>query len=198
MATVRLNVTTAGLDAMQAILDPARFRKDVSAGLRYAGRGAKTTAAKEIGARYALTAARIKQDIKTPVILENAVDIPFDRRPPTLRAYSGRPTGSRTTSRGTGLPTGIKFKIFKGPYQTRQNVFWAQTKGQPFPGLPMRRPPLGNQSYGYGVAYGPSIGAIFTGEGRLAPELRKATVERFQVQFITGVKRELGRRSRGF
>ena len=190
---VSLDITTAGLDNMRAILDPVRFRKDVAAGLRYAGKGAKTTAAKEIGGRYALTAARIKQDIKDPKVDDDTLELRFSRVAPTLRAYSGKPTGTRA-----GRPVGLSFKIFKGKAQKNTSVFWLNVGGQGSPGLPFRRPPLGDKSYGYGVAYGPSIGSIFGGQSAFGEDIRGKTTQRAQEQFIKGVERELARRNRGF
>ena len=182
MATVRLDITTAGLDAMQAILDPVRFRKDVSAGLRYAGSGAKTTAAKEIGARYALTSARIKQDISNPVVQTNALLLKFGRRPPTLRGYGGRPL-----ARG-----GYSYQIFRGQRERRSDIFELPIG----PGLPFRR--TGKGRSGLTVMYGPSVGSIFVGRSRFGDEVRRVTTERVMVQFVTGVKREQARRARGY
>jgi hypothetical protein len=192
--TVSLDITTAGLSNMQALLNPAQFRKDVSAGLRYAGKGAKVTAAKEIGGRYVLTAARIKQDISTPKLTDDGIELRFARKAPTLRAYGGKPTGTTKA----GRPIGLAFKIFKGKQQKNPNVFWLNVGGQPSPGLPFRRPPLGDKSYGYGVAYGPSIGSIFGGKSAFGEVIREATTQRVQEHFIKGVQRAMARRNRGF
>jgi hypothetical protein len=184
MAVARLDITTTGLDAMAAILDPARFRKDVTAGLRYASSGVKTTAAKEIGARYTLTAARIKQDIGKPQVSGDAITIRFGRRPPTLRGYSGRPL-----ARG-----GISYSVFRGQREKRSDVFWLPIGGAP--GLPFRRVKPGRQ--GLIVLYGPSVGSIFAGKSMFGESIRGTTTARAQEQFIKGIERELARRSRGF
>jgi hypothetical protein len=195
MAVARLDITTTGLDAMAAILDPARFRKDVTAGLRYASSGVKTTAAKEIGARYTLTAARIKQDIRKPQASGDAITIRFGRRPPTLRGYSGRPLAPRGGNSGRPLARGgISYSVFRGQREKRSDVFWLPIGGAP--GLPFRRVKPGRQ--GMIVLYGPSVGSIFAGKSLFGESIRGTTTAKAQEQFIKGIERELARRSRGF
>lgn len=193
MASVEIDITTAGLDVVQSLLDPKRFKRDVAAGLRYAGKGATVTAAKEIGALYNLTAARIKKDIRKPQLSGDSIRIPFARTAPTLNAFGARPLSTKG-----GKPTGLKASIFRGQRISNPKAFWLKLPGGGPHGLPFRRPPLGSQTYGYGVAYGPSIGAIFTGKSRFGDQLRDKTSQRVQEQFIKGVQREIDRRSRGF
>jgi hypothetical protein len=193
-----IDIDVSGLSAMQKLLDPSQFRKDVAAGLKYAIPTAKRTAAKEIGTKYAIPAARIKQDIKSIKYDDEGITFTFNRNPPSLRSYGGKPIKARTTKKGTGVPVGIKYRVFKGSggTQKRDDAFWLQVGGLPFPGLPFRR--KGPGSSGLIVLRGPSIGSIFTGKSAFGEQIRKATTEAVQVQFIKGVERAQSRRARGF
>jgi hypothetical protein len=191
MATI--SIDQSGLSAMRQLLDPKQFHKDVLAGLRYASPTVKKVAAREIGTRYAMSAARIKEDIRKPTYTNDSIEIKFSRNPPTVRAYGGRPIKSRTTKKGIGIPIGVKFKIFKGKQQRNDSVFWLQLGSNPFPGLPFIR------ENGRLKAYtGPSIGSIFAGDSAFGEAIRKATTEATQVQFIKGVERSMSRRARGY
>lgn len=191
-----INIDVSGLSAMQALLDPVQYRKDIAAGLKYAVPAARRTAAKEIGTRYAIPAARIKQDIKKITHNDDRMKIVFSRVPPTLRAYGGKPVTSRATASGTGVPIGIKYKVFKGKQQRRDNVFWLQVGGTSFPGIPFKR--IGPGVSGLEARYGPSIGSIFVGKSQFGDQIRQATVDAVQVQFVKGVERAQSRRVRGF
>ena len=192
----RIDLDVSGLSAMQALLNPVQYRKDIAAGLRYAIPTARRTAAKEIGTRYAIPAARIKQGIKKITYDDDGMSIVFNRVPPTLRAYGGRPVTSRTTASGTGVPIRIKYKVFKGKQQRRDNVFWLQVRGTSFPGIPFKR--IGPGVSGIKALYGPSIGSIFVGKSKFGDQIRQATVDAIQVQFVKGVERAQSRRARGF
>jgi len=178
MPAPRIDIKTAGLTPMMALLDPVRFQRDLTAGLRYAGKAAETEARKQIGARYAIPAARIRQDQAKARIDGTALVMGFRRRPPTLRAYGGRPI-----ARG-----GYTYQVFRGQRQRRSDIFELPIG----PGLPFKR-----ENGKLITLYGPSIGSIFVGRSRFGDDLRRSTTERVMVQFITGVKRELARRSRG-
>jgi len=173
----RIDIQTAGLTPMMAFLDPVRFQKDLSAGLRYASRGAETETRKNIGARYALPAARIRQDQYKTRVDGTALVLGFRRRPPTLRAYGGR-----ALARG-----GYTYQVFRGQRQRNDDIFELPIAG----GLPFKR--INGKIK---VMYGPSIGSIFVGRSRHGDEIRRATTERAMQQFIVGVKRELARRAR--
>jgi hypothetical protein len=194
MATIEID--QSGLDAMRQLLEPKQFHKDVQAGLRYASPTVKKVAAREIGTRYALSAARIKNDIKKPTYSDDTIEIRFSRVPPSLRAYGGRPLKARSTARGTGVPIGIKYKVFKGKQEKRDNVFWLQLGATPFPGIPFRRDGPGRTNIF--ALYGPSIGSIFAGDSAFGDAIRKTTTEATQTQFIKGVERAMSRRARGY
>jgi hypothetical protein len=187
MAVVSVNIETQGLDAMQAILAPAQFRKNVTAGLRYAARGAKLTSAKEIGQRYAIAAARIKQDIRTPVVGNSELRIGFGKRAPTVRAFGARPL-----ARG-----GFSFTIFRGERETRRKGFILPV-GEGVPVIRLKGQFTRTGKPKLATVYGPSIGGIFTGESRFGDTIRQATTQKLQTQFITGLQRELARIARGF
>jgi hypothetical protein len=194
--STRIDIDVSGLNGMKALANPAQFRKAVQAGLRYASPSVKKTAAKEIGAKYALSAARIKKDIKDPKYTSDSILVTFNRVPPSLRAYGGKPIRSRTTAAGIGTPIGVKYRIFRGQTEKRDNVFWLQLGSVPFPGIPFRRD--GPGSAGLVALYGPSIGSIFTGDSKFGEALRKATTEAAQVQFVKGVERYQSRIARGY
>jgi hypothetical protein len=192
----RIDIDITGLNGMKALANPAQFRKAVTAGLRYASPSVKKIAAKEIGAKYALSAARIKQDIKDPKYTTDAILVTFSRVPPSLRAYGGKPIKSRTTATGTGVPIGVKYRIFRKQPERRESVFWLQLGSVPFPGIPFRREGAG--SAGLVALYGPSVGSIFTGDSQFGEALRATTTEAAQVQFAKGVERHLSRIARGY
>jgi hypothetical protein len=175
----RIDIQTAGLTPMMAFLDPVRFEKDLTAGLRYASRGAETETRKNIGARYALPAARIRQDQGKPRMEGSTLVLGFKRRPPTLGSYGGR-----ALARG-----GYTYQVFRGQRERRSDIFELPIG----PGLPFKR-----ENGKLITLYGPSIGSIFVGRSRFGDELRRGTTERVMTQFIVGVKRELARRARGF
>jgi hypothetical protein len=191
-----IDIEESGLSAMRALANPSQFRKDVIAGLRYVTPGLKKVIAKEIGTRYALPAARIKDDVRDPKYSDDSITVRFNRVPPSLRAYGGRPIKAKKTARGVGIPIGIKYKVFKGKQEKRDSVFWLQVSNVPFPGIPFRR--TGTASTQIEALYGPSIGSIFTGKSAFGEEIRQKTVDYAQVQFIKGVERSFQRRARGF
>jgi hypothetical protein len=192
----QISIDMSGLGAMQQLLKPGQFRKDVTAGLKYAIPTARRTTAKVIGQKYSIPAARIKQDIKAINYDNESIKIVFNRTPPTLRAYGGTPIKARTTAAGTGTPIGIKYKIFKGKQVKRPNVFWLQVGSTSFPGIPFKR--TGPGSAGLIALYGPSIGSIFVGKSAFGEELRSTVTDAVQVQFIKGIERSMSRRTRGF
>ena len=101
-----------GLDQIQRMgqfLDPKNFQKAQRAGVTRASQRVRSQAPKEIGQRYAIRSARIKDDISKASIAPDggSATIRFARRkPPTLLQYSGsegrRATGQRGLGRGPG------------------------------------------------------------------------------------------------
>ena len=198
MATqATLSLDAIGLTAMRRLVNPKQFDKDLQAGLRYARSTVKKVAAREIGSKYALTAARIKKDIKDPIYTNDSILVRFNRVPPTLRAYGGVPLTTRPTKTiGTGVPIGLKYRVFKGKggTQKRPGVFWLRVGSTPYPGIPFKREGPNTIT----ALYGPSIGSIFVGKSAFGEKIREVTTEAAQVQFIKGVERSMSRRKRGF
>jgi hypothetical protein len=191
--TVSITIDSKGLDTAKAVFDPKNYRKAVAAGLRYAGSGFNREAAKQIGARYALPAARIKKDIQKPRLTDSEISVTFRRRGPTLRAYGAKPL------RGGGM----SYQVFKeGGRQTSQNVFFMPAKMKNGDDtysdvlLPFRR--LGAGRSNITALFGPSVGSIFARNSLYGEQVRTETVKVVQVQFIKGIDRELARRMRGF
>lgn len=190
-----IDINESGLSAMRALANPSQFVKDIQAGLRYATPGLKKIIAKEIGTKYALSAERIKDDIREPRYDNDSITVKFNRVPPSLRAYGGKPLKAIKTKRGVGIPIGLKYKVFKGKQEKRDSVFWLQLGNVPFPGIPFKR--VGPASTQIEALYGPSIGSIFTGKSQFGEEIREKTVEFVQIRFIKGVERSFDRRARG-
>jgi hypothetical protein len=153
--------------------------KAIRAGVRDAARAGRTTLAKSIGQRYALTAGRIKQDV------------------PTARFMAGGQTAVITTSRKPitamqfkpkEVRTGLSMSIYRGKRTVVKSGFIA--KGLPFKRRGKERMPLD-------VIHGPSIHAIYTG-GKWAPALQARTEVRIEDALESGILRALGGMGRGF
>jgi hypothetical protein len=194
--TVSITIDSKGLDTAKAVFDPKNYRKAVAAGLRYASSGFNREAAKQIGARYAFPASRIKKDIYKPRLRDDEISITFSRRAPTLRAYDAKPL-----RKGDG----VSYRVFKegGREQRTEKVFWMPAKmkngDETFSNvlLPFRR--LGPKGRTNVTAlFGSSVGSIFARDSRYGEQIRTATLAVVQVQFTKGIDRELARRMRGF
>jgi hypothetical protein len=189
MAGIGINFSISGiqdLQKMQEILKPALFAKALKGGMSYAAKGAKTAAAKEIGARYNIKAARIKQDIRGPQFLDGGATarLVFSRKPPSALSYGGKDTGK-----------GLRMKVLKSEGikpVTRGFIGTGRIAGLPF----RRVNAKGNQPIAF--VSGPSIGSIFMGSGDNAQVMQQIVSDRINEQFVKGVERVLSAAARGY
>jgi hypothetical protein len=178
-----------GLTLMIQFLQNKTYDRAVRDGLRYAGRGGKTTWSKEIGNRYSLAAARIKKDISNPAIHDASasMEIVFSRKPPSGIAYGAR-----------GTQTSLSVAIFRGP-RIKINRGFMTRKGVPLKALPgPRRIPgrRGDLVYNVKIVQGPSIGSIVLGQGEFSKDIQKTGLDRIQEQYLKGVDRSLRHQAR--
>lgn len=187
MPSVQLDFQATGIDRITQVFNPQRVEKTLRGALKYAGAAARTQSGKEIGARYGIASARIKSDIGPVRVTPNEATITFSRkRPPTLRAYSGRPL-----ARG-----GISYSVFRGERKSTQAGFFLRVASADAPGIPFIRTGPGRKDIR--PMYGPSIGSIFARDSRFGEEIRATVGERMNDAFLKGVERELQRQARGF
>ncbi len=182
MARIDISARVLGDKELAATLEKLSSQdipKAIRAGVRDAARAGRTTLAKSIGQRYALTAGRIKQDV------------------PTARFMAGGQTAVITTSRKPitamqfkpkEVRTGLSISIYRGKRTVVKSGFIA--KGLPFKRRGKDRMPLD-------VIHGPSIHAIYTG-GKWAPALQARTEVRIEDALESGILRALGGMGRGF
>jgi hypothetical protein len=176
-----VRIAIEGVDRLNAFLaftDPKLYDKVARAGLKYAGRAAQTAIAKEVGSRFTLKAARIKEDIKGPFINTNEGTLEFrlSRKPPTALAYGARQTKA-------GLSVAYK----RGSRQTIGRAFIAKQ-------LPFIR---SEGSRRLNVLHGPSIGSIVAGPGaQFSQQIVQATTERSFEQWSKGVERAFATEAR--
>lgn len=201
MVAVNLSLSgIVGLSAMRAFLDPKGYHEAMRYGLRYASRAATTEAAKQIRSQYTISAARIKQDIKGPFLVNQDTEarLVFSRRPPTLLQYGFRPgsRGGPQPGRGRGMGWGkpqpkgrpATAKILRSGARIQYpNTFMVQ-------GLPMTLRANGKLF----VEHGPSIGAIFAGQSEFGDQIRSAVSARINEQLVKGVERKFGESARRF
>jgi hypothetical protein len=168
-----------GLDSFMVLANPKLYKKAIRDGLKYAGRSAKTQLAKEVGARFSLKAARIKQDIKGPFINvgEGYLEFYLAKRPPTAMAYGARQ-----------VKAGLSVSYKRGTRKVIERAFIRKKKGGSVD-LPFIR---SKTSRRINVLHGPSIGAIIKGEqGQFSKQIiNDATTQAFE-QWVKGVKRTI-------
>jgi hypothetical protein len=153
--------------------------KAIKAGVRYAARGGAVAISKNVGARYSLSASRIKQDVSTPQFTQGGLSaiIRTSRKPITAMQFKPRQTRQ-----------GLSMAIYKGQRTVVKSGFIAK-------GLPFKR--KGRERMPIDVIHGPSLHAIYTG-GRHSQAITQATEQRISEQLQKGILRELGRIGRGF
>jgi hypothetical protein len=202
MAGFRVNLELSGIksfDPMLEFTNPKLYAKAVKGGIRYAAKAGVVQAAKSVGARYNLKAARIKQDIRVSYITADQATLAFSRDAPSLNQFGliagrrGGPQPGLGHGRGWGKPKPkgkpITAKILKdGPRQTYRGVFMVK-------GLPMRYIRATGK---YQVQFGPSIGSDIFGRGRYAAVMQAEIGQRINEQFITGMQRVLDSASKGY
>jgi hypothetical protein len=154
--------------------------KAIKAGVRYAARGGRTAIAKNIGANYSLSAARIKQDVSEPSYRDGGQTaiIRTSRKPITFASFKARDV----------RPKGVTVAIYRGKRSRHPKGFGAK-------GLFWTR--QGADRYPLNVLKGPSIHAIYDG-GMFAGAIQSATEQRIEEQLVTGILRSLGGMARGF
>ena len=153
--------------------------KAIRAGVRAAARAGRTTMAKSIGQRYALTAGRIKQDVSQAQFLNGGQTaiIRTSRKPITAMQFKPKE-----------VRTGLSMSIYRGQRTVVKSGSIA--KGLPFKRRGKERMPLD-------VIHGPSIHAVYTG-GKWAPALQARTEVRIEDALESGILRALGAMGRGF
>lgn len=153
--------------------------KALKAGVRYAARGGRAAVAKNIGAHYSLSAARIKQDVSEPSYRDggNTAVLTLKEKPITAMQFKARETRK-----------GLSMAIYKGERTVIKSGFIA--KGLPFKRTTKSRYPLD-------VVHGPSIGRIYR-SGRHANAIQDATQKRIQEQLEKGVMRAIGKLGAGY
>ncbi len=154
--------------------------KAIKAGVRYAARGGRTAIAKNIGANYSLSAARIKKDVSEPQYRDGGQTaiIRTSRKPITFASYKARDV----------RPKGVTVAIYKGKRSRHPQAFGAK-------GLFWVR--QGADRYPLKAMAGPSIHAIYDG-GMFSGAIQAATEQRIEEQLVTGILRSLGGMARGF
>lgn len=192
---------------LQAFLAPATYGRAVREGVKYGAAAAKPAAAKAIGSRYNIKAARIKKDILKPYIKGTTAEITFRRTPPSFMSFGGSPgTRGRQPSLGRGRGWGkasppgkpFTFAILRGGRRiSAPNVFVAsftKADGEGF-SVALRRSRKGKLGY---AGSGPSIGSIFAGKSKFGDAIRKEVLARIGEQFEVGFKRSLDKQKAGY
>jgi hypothetical protein len=153
--------------------------KAIKAGVREAATKGRTTMAKSIGQRYALTAGRIKQDVYPARFSDNGQTavISTSRKPITAMQFKPKQTRK-----------GLRMSIFRGERTLVKSGFMAK-------GLPFKR--KGKERYPLDVIHGPSIHAIYTG-GHWAPAIQARTELRIEQELEAGILKRLQAMGRGF
>jgi hypothetical protein len=195
-----VDVTISGiqeLSRLQAFLNPALHDKALKGGLSYAAKAAKTSAAKNIRARYNIAAARIKKDITGPSFSGDRATLRFSRRPPTLAQFGFKPG---TRGHQPGLGQGLGWGPATPPGKPATALIFRGGKRQQYSGtfllpngVPVHR--KGNRLI---ADYGPSVGSIFAGKSQFGDAIRAETQARINEQFIKGFQRVLDSAARGY
>jgi hypothetical protein len=160
--------------------------------------------AKEAGAAYNLKAARIKGDIKGPTFSNDGTigSLRLSRKPPTLTQFGAKP-GRR--GHQAGLGRGLGWAKPKPPGRPLTALILRANGRKAIPGafqiignngnlLTVRRASGGKLK----ALYGPSVGSIFAGRSRIAPQLQADLQIRINQQFIKGFERVLSSAMRGY
>lgn len=197
-----VSVDLGGFDQlrpMQALVDPQGFAQLAAAGMRYASGSVPAAVAQQISQRYAISSARVKDDVAGPFIRGSGYDLEavlkFSRRPPTGMQFKPRMVGPD-----------LRLTIQPRTQTTIRHGFIGQARGRTMTLTPDRRKLYGRDvqsgrakpRHALAVVYGQSIGALYLGRSRYGEEIRANVNQRIEERFATGVERELSRRARGF
>ena len=175
--------------------------KAIKAGVRYAAGRGKTTLAKHVGQRYTLKAARIKEDVSSPIYSgdgQTAI-LKTSRKPITARQF-----GLRESRRG------VTMAIFRGERTVIKSGFMQASQEGKFDGrrafVPNRKRPYSNEKAkprrstprnAIAMVQGPSLHAIYTG-GKHSAAIQEQTDRVISEALVKGILDRLGAMGRGF
>ena len=205
MAGVRFSLELSGMNSFDPLLEftnPKLYAKAVKGGIRYAAKAGVVQAAKSVGQRYSLKAARIKEDIRVSSITADQATLIFKRRPPTLNQFGlspgkrGGPQPGLGYAKGWGKPKPkgrpITARIFRdGQRQKYPGTFLIT-------GVNGATIPVRSVNGRLKAVYGPSIGSDIFGRGRYAGVIQAELSQRINEQFITGMQRVLDSAAKGY
>jgi len=203
-----ITIKLEGLSQLQKMVeftDPKNFAKAQRAGLTKATAAIRTQVAKEIGQRYNIKSARIKQDIKNAYIAPDAsfASIRFARTSPTLAQFGMKP-GTRATGQ-PGLGRGMGWGKPTKPGKPLTAMVIRADKRHRYTGAFVFIGKNGNELVGRKDSkgkihslYGPSIGSIFLRKGRYADELQATAARLINDEFVKGFEKKLGDIARGY
>jgi hypothetical protein len=213
MARIDINARVIGdaeLAQSLAKLSSQDIPKAIRMGVRDAARAGRTTLAKSIGQRYALSAARIKQDVPTARIADGGQTavITTSRKPITAMQFKPKETSQ-----------GLSISIYRGQRTVVKSGFMQHSNKGKFSGRMPFRPAANGRLYsgdanrtdeggwklkarakprkGLDLVVGPSIHAIYTG-GEWSPALQARTEVRIEDALESGILRALGAMGRGY
>jgi hypothetical protein len=199
---VDLDLQVSGFDALKAVTDPKLFGKAVTGGIKYASKAGVVQAAKSVGQRYNLKAARIKEDIRVSAITKDQATLVFRRRAPTINQFGlslgkrGGPQPGLGRGMGWGKPKPkgrpITATIFRGG-QRQAYTGTFMVMGRNGQSIPVRS--KGGKLI---AVYGSSVGSDIFGRGKYATVIQSEVSARINEQFITGMQRVLDSASRGY
>ena len=199
---VSVSFETKGLARLMAFTDIAAYDRIVKRTLPYVARAARTKAGQEISGRYGLKSSRVKQDIGGIRMAPGGGEavIPFNRKPPTIHAYSASFTAARTANTQSSGARGVtSWTIYKGERNRSSHVFWRMANGRILPFISSKHGGSNQKYYnGIRVLYGPSIGSIFAGDSRFGDAIRTAVSDRMGEAFDVGIAREIKKIASGF
>ena len=197
-----------GLRRLQAVSNPTRYQRAITAGVRYASNAVPRQVGKSISTRYNIPSRRVKEDVSGPRIYGDTAEIRFSTKAPTLNQYGfkpgsrGGPQPGRGRGKGWGKPRPpgrpATAAILRGERQAYPTTFLAPARGGQE--LPMRQ---GKGVTRFGrrklqVVYGPSIGRIFAGRTDRGEQIRQETKQLIEKQYIKGFERAIKASQRGF
>jgi len=205
MAGVRFTLELSGMNSFDPLLEftnPKLYANAVKGGIRYAAKAGVVQAAKSVGQRYSLKAARIKEDIRISSITADQATLIFKRRPPTLNQFGlsvgkrGGPQPGLGRGKGWGKPKPkgrpITARIFRdGQRQKYPGTFLIT-------GVNGATIPVRSVNGRLKAVYGPSIGSDIFGRGRYATVIQAEVSQRINEQFIAGMQRVLDSAARGY
>ena len=205
MAGVRFTLELSGMNSFDPLLEftnPKLYAKAVKGGIRYAAKAGVVQAAKSVGQRYSLKAARIKSDIRVSSITADQATLIFKRRPPTLNQFGlsvgkrGGPQPGLGRGKGWGKPKPkgrpITARILRGGQRQKYpGTFLVAGENDAIIPVRVIKGKLK-------AVYGPSIGSGIFGRGQHSAVIQAEVSQRINEQFIAGMQRVLDSAARGY